>query len=124
MKNGLEQFKKLIRFLFIIILIAVQSGVFAHYWFENYNELILIAFAGKGNIMMIAFYAAFLAVFLYFFDGFKFGNVSVRICMRTDAERMEALGSYRNRGGFPYHCDSIRTDLQDSFKGNVPVKEV
>lgn len=73
MKNGLEQFKKLIRFLFIIILIAVQSGVFAHYWFENYNELILIAFAGKGNIMMIAFYAAFLAVFLYFFDGFKFG---------------------------------------------------
>ena len=73
MKNGLEQFKKLIRFLFIIILIAVQSGVFAHYWFENYNELILIAFAGKGNIMMIAFYAAFLAIFLYFFDGFKFG---------------------------------------------------
>ncbi|MBP3627103.1 MAG: sugar transferase [Clostridia bacterium] len=73
MKNGLEQFKKLIRFLFIIILIAVQSGVFAHYWFENYNELILIAFAGKGNVMMIAFYAAFLAIFLYFFDGFKFG---------------------------------------------------
>lgn len=73
MKNGMEQFKKLIRFLFVIILIAVQSGVFAHYWFEDYNELILIAFAGKGNVMMIAFYAAFLAVFLYFFDGFKFG---------------------------------------------------
>ena len=73
MKGNLEQFKKLFRTLFVLILVLGQTLVFAYTWLKYYNELILIAFAGKGNVMMVLFYAAFLIIFLYFFEGFKFG---------------------------------------------------
>ena len=73
MKGNLEQFKKLFRTLFVFILVLGQSLVFTYTWLKYYNELILIAFAGKGNVMMVLFYAAFLVLFLYFFEGFKFG---------------------------------------------------
>ncbi len=73
MKGNLEQFKKLFRTLFVFLLVLGQSLVFTYTWLKYYNELILIAFAGKGNVMMVLFYAAFLVIFLYFFEGFKFG---------------------------------------------------
>ncbi len=73
MKHDLEQFKTLLRALVVLILVMCQSLIFAYAWLRFYNQLILVTFAGKGNVMMLFFYAAFLILFLHVFEGLKFG---------------------------------------------------
>lgn len=62
----LEQYKRLIRFGFNILLLAILIFFFIHIWDENYNDGIVFPFYYKGYLMMAAFYAFFLRFFLYF----------------------------------------------------------
>lgn len=61
----LEQYKRLIRFGFNILLLAILIFFFIHIWDENYNDGIVFPFYYKGYLMMAAFYAFFFTVFSY-----------------------------------------------------------
>ncbi len=73
MKKNLEQFKRLIRYAFILLLILGQTAVFYYCWMSEYNELIILPFVQKGNLLMAAYYFLMHAIFLYNFDGLKLG---------------------------------------------------
>ena len=69
----LEQYKRLIRFGFNILLLAILIFFFIHIWDENYNDGIVFPFYYKGYLMMAAFYAFFFTVFSYILGGMKIG---------------------------------------------------
>ncbi len=73
MKKELEQYKRLIRYAFILLLILGQTAVFYYCWMSEYNELIILPFVQKGNLLMAAYYFIMQSIFLYNFDGLKFG---------------------------------------------------
>lgn len=73
MKKGLEQYKRLIRYAFILLLILGQTAAFYYCWMLEYNELIILPFVKKGNLLMAAYYMLMQSIFLYNFDGLKFG---------------------------------------------------
>src|SRR5699024_546088 len=71
--KGLEQYKRLIRFAFNIILLICLMGIFIHIWDNNYNDNIVFPFYYKGYLMMAAFYAFFFVIFSYILGGMKIG---------------------------------------------------
>lgn len=71
--KGLEQYKRLIRFAFNIILLICLMGIFIHVWDMNYNDGIVFPFYYKGYLMMGAFYAFFFVIFSYILGGMKIG---------------------------------------------------
>ncbi len=71
--KGLEQYKRLIRFAFNIILLICLMGIFIHVWDMNYNDEIVFPFYYKGYLMMGAFYAFFFVIFSYILGGMKIG---------------------------------------------------
>ena len=71
--GNLEQYKKLIRFAFNIILLICLMGIFIHVWDMNYNDEIVFPFYYKGYLMMGAFYAFFFVIFSYILGGMKIG---------------------------------------------------
>ena len=74
MKKNLEQYKRLIRYTFLFLLLLVQTSVFYFCWMSEYNELIILPFVQKGNLLMAAYYLIIQALFLYNFDGLKIGH--------------------------------------------------
>ena len=71
--GSFEQYKKLIRFAFNIILLICLMGIFIHVWDINYNDGIVFPFYYKGYLMMGAFYAFFFVIFSYILGGMKIG---------------------------------------------------
>ena len=71
--KGLEQYKRLIRFAFNIILLICLMGIFIHVWDINYNDGIVFPFYYKGYLMMGAFYAFFFVIFSFILGGMKIG---------------------------------------------------
>ena len=69
----MEQYKRLIRFAFNIILLICLMGIFIHVWDINYNDGIVFPFYYKGYLMMGAFYAFFFVIFSYILGGMKIG---------------------------------------------------
>lgn len=73
MKREFEQFKRLFRYGFILLLLLGQSFAFLYCWLERYNEIIVLPFVEKGHWLMAAYYLLLQSIFLYNFDGLKFG---------------------------------------------------
>lgn len=73
MKNKLEQFKRLIRYAFILFLVIGQSFIFMYCWVSQYNDRIILPFVNKGNWLIGVYYIILELIFLYNFDGLKFG---------------------------------------------------
>jgi len=73
LKNKLEQFKRLIRYAFILLLVIGQSFIFMYYWVSQYNDRITLPFVNKGNWLIAVYYMILELIFLYNFDGLKFG---------------------------------------------------
>lgn len=73
LKRELEQYKRLIRYAFILILILGQGLAFLYCWKTEYNELIQLPFVEKGHWLMAVYYLLLQSIFLYNFDGFKIG---------------------------------------------------
>ena len=74
MKKKMEQFKKLTRSIFSLILLLCQTAIFAHTWIHDYNSAIVLPFVHKGNLL---FYAIFFLILLFFstsLDGLRFGT--------------------------------------------------
>lgn len=71
--GGLEQYKRLIRFAFNILLLGCLMVFFIKIWDKNYNDWIVFPFFYKGFLMMGAFYASFFVIFSYILGGMKIG---------------------------------------------------
>ena len=73
MKKALDQYKRLLRYGFILLLIIGLAIAFLYCWMMEYNEIIILPFVKKGHWLITAFYMILQAIFLYNFDGHKFG---------------------------------------------------
>ena len=71
--GGLEQYKRLIRFAFNVLLLGCLMYFFIRIWDANYNDGIVFPFYYKGFWMMGAFYALFFVIFSYILGGMKIG---------------------------------------------------
>lgn len=72
-RSDLDQFKRMIRALAALIVIAITAVIFLITWTEYYNEDIVLPFHLKGHWMMIAVYIIILLVFFYIYGGLEFG---------------------------------------------------
>lgn len=68
-----ELYKKLLRYIFSVILIAAQTACFARVWLLEYNQNLISPFFEKGNWLFFAVYAILFVIFLLCFDGLKYG---------------------------------------------------
>ena len=73
MKKEKEQYKKLIRSIIVILLVACETIIFMHYWINIYNKYTVFTFFQKGHWMMAAMYIIYQIIFLYIFGGLKVG---------------------------------------------------
>lgn len=73
MKKEKEQYKKLIRSIIVILLVACETIIFMHYWINIYNKYTVFPFFQKGHWMMAAMYIIYQIIFLYMFGGLKVG---------------------------------------------------
>lgn len=71
--NQREQFKRIIKFLSSVIVIALQMALFWIIWMYYYNNNIELPFFRKGNWMMAALYGVLLSFFVNTYGGFKVG---------------------------------------------------
>lgn len=74
MKNKNEQFKKILRFSFLVSITIVEVLIFAFFWIKDYNKEIVLPFVEKGNWFLYAIYIIIFSIFLHSFDGFKYGT--------------------------------------------------
>lgn len=72
-KRKFEQYKKIMRFLGIMIVVLGVSWIFMDIWKENYNEGIVFPFYSKGHWLMEAFYVFFFLIFIYIYGGMSYG---------------------------------------------------
>lgn len=73
MRKEKEQYKKLIRSIIVILLVACETIIFMHYWINIYNKYTVFPFFQKGHWMMAAMYIIYQIIFLYIFGGLKVG---------------------------------------------------
>lgn len=71
--GGLDQYKRLLRFAFNILLLGCLMFFFIRIWDRNYNDWIVFPFYYKGFLLMGAFYALFFVIFSYILGGMKIG---------------------------------------------------
>lgn len=69
-----DQYKRLIRLGIAGFEVLVESAAFALVWFYIYNPRMVIPFrnGGKGNLMMVGFYAFYQVAFVYLYGGMKY----------------------------------------------------
>ncbi len=73
-KRNNDQFKKILRSLFAVGLVAIQTMVFAYAWFTEYNNYIVVPFVQRGNWFFYLVYAIIFTIFLNSFDGLRYGT--------------------------------------------------
>lgn len=73
MRKELDQYKRLIRYGFVLFLIVGQALAFLYCWMSEYNELIILPFVKRGHWLIGLYYLLLQTIFLYNFDGLKFG---------------------------------------------------
>ena len=72
-RNELDQFKRMLRALTAIILMAGMTGIFLVIWKTYYNMGVVFPFYNKGHWFIAAVYMIFLIIFFYIYGGLKFG---------------------------------------------------
>ncbi|MDO4632272.1 MAG: exopolysaccharide biosynthesis polyprenyl glycosylphosphotransferase [Eubacteriales bacterium] len=70
-----EQYKRLIMFCASVLIIAIETGIFAYIWFHYYamEEVIGRMFWRRGNLVVIGQYTLMLFFFYRIYGGFKVG---------------------------------------------------
>lgn len=72
-KKRFEQYKKMMRFFAITLVVLFVTLVFIWFWKENYNAGIVFPFYYKGYLLMGAFYVFFFWLFIYIYGGMGYG---------------------------------------------------
>lgn len=68
-----EQAKRFMRFAFSLLLIGAQTFAFAFVWMNYYIDGMVVPFFERGNWLLYAVYGLLFIVFLFCFDGLKYG---------------------------------------------------
>ena len=68
-----EKYKRLIKVIFSVVLIAILAGIYGMIWIGWYNKIIWAPFFRRGNWTMIFIYAILLIFFMNTYGGFKVG---------------------------------------------------
>ena len=71
--NQKEQFKRILKFLSSITVVAMQMGLYWIVWLYFYNSNIELPFFRKGNWLMVALYGVLLFFFVHIYGGLKVG---------------------------------------------------
>ncbi|MCC2254136.1 sugar transferase [Ruminococcus sp. CLA-AA-H200] len=71
--NQLEQYKRILRIIAALLVIASVSLAFFFIWTRYYNLRIVFPFYYKGHWVVMAIYVILLFVFFYIYGGLKFG---------------------------------------------------
>lgn len=71
--KGYEQYKRLIRFLTSIAILAVETGIYWIAWDKYFSEAAGTPFFRKGDWLMIAVYAILLLFFSHMYGGLRIG---------------------------------------------------
>ena len=74
-RNNFDQYKRMIRFATVLVLILMMTAVFIIVWKRFYNWGIVFPFYYKGYWLMGAFYAFFYAIFAQLFGGMEVGHL-------------------------------------------------
>ena len=69
--NQFEQYKRLIKLGFALILVALLTGLYGVIWINWYNKIIWAPFFRRGIWMMIFIYGLLLIFFMQLYGGFK-----------------------------------------------------
>lgn len=72
-----NQYKKLIRFLTGVLIIAIHGYLFAYIWYDYYIKHIRIQFWRRGNWAVIGVYVLVIYLFTKIYGGFKIGYARV-----------------------------------------------
>lgn len=72
-KKRFEQYKKMMRFLATMFVVACATTVFVGFWKTYYNAGIVFPFYFKGYWLIAAFYVFFFVLFLYIYGGTGYG---------------------------------------------------
>ena len=70
-----ERYKRLMMFLASVLIVAIQTGVFAYVWFHDYNSRAVIGklYWNRGNYVLILLYALMVVLVSKLFSAFKVG---------------------------------------------------
>lgn len=71
--NQLEQYKRILRFVAAMLVIASVTLAFFFIWIKFYNLRIVFPFYYKGHWVVMVMYVILLFIFFYIYGGLKFG---------------------------------------------------
>jgi len=68
-----EQFKRIYKFVEVLVTVSCVTSVFAYLWYEFFNGMMKEGFDGKGNLLILAVYFILFLLFNKIFGGFEVG---------------------------------------------------
>lgn len=72
MKNY-EQYKRIVKFLFTVIVLSLEMAIFWYIWLHFYNAKMEIPYNRTGHWLMVAVYGIFLMLFNILYGGLRVG---------------------------------------------------
>ena len=73
MNNNYEQYKRIVKFLFSVIVLSLEMAVFWYIWLHFYNQKMETPYNRTGHWLMVAVYGIFLVLFNILYGGLKVG---------------------------------------------------
>lgn len=70
-----EPYKRITKLIFSLTFLFLETAVYGQVWNGYYNRIIEYPFWRRGNWLMIALYAALLALFLHTYGGLRIGDL-------------------------------------------------
>lgn len=74
MKNY-EQYKRMVKFTFSIIILSLEMILYWYVWLNYYNDMMEIPYNRTGHWLMVAVYGIFLVLFHLLYGGLKIGAI-------------------------------------------------
>ena len=68
-----EQYKRIIKFGFAMVIVLLEIAIYAYVWYKYYNPLLENPFWRRGNWLIIVLYGMLLLFFLKTYGGLKIG---------------------------------------------------
>lgn len=73
-KTNRDQYKRLLRFFAIVVIVLIESLIFAVAWYQFYSKYLwLESFWFWGDIFMVCMYAGYQLLFMYIYGAMKIG---------------------------------------------------
>lgn len=73
MNRNKEQYKRMVKFIFSVIVLSLEMAVFWYIWISFYNQKMETPYNRSGHWLMVAVYGIFLMLFNTLYGGLKVG---------------------------------------------------